>query len=1469
MYRSRWVFVLAAALAALCAATVWAQESAGNDPGERLVNAQMMRERLQTRASRTSTSAATAAGDTVWLGHSFTDHTGYDGVNPSSITNFWNIYKGVNRPGINDPNNAMWDFDNSTGYSRYVGDSLQGWWPIRRAYSTGGGLTLTDDTRPWWALDHGNQVNLVVPAGPGGKRTKGVVGVWHRDPGRNAGKAVTWSPLSGSNSAWCGLRETGDVSVQDAVTGQPFNANALEFNGETGGGTGTNKNLPGYSDQWDQMLYRDLQPAAATNLSISFLYRTYLSTSIGTAAATRTGWFHGDPLAVTTGNFISSSAAGVSAPADSFQVYVGAPVNDAACIYSDGVTRAVYDAQRRWFSEVLRIFEAGVPYYEIFSRSGVTDTLSAAPTVNVTIPATNVDLIRNAVGNTNHIVRLVFRIKTNRGFSDLDSRANLFTSHSYGAAIVDDVTANSVVIGDFETPENGGLGATDNRSGSNPLNVWKSTGKPPSVYVHPRVLSELTYNDLCGPPDSPARQCNISGTVLSCGNFDDGERMGDSRFTSTREVMHGFISPTIDLVAPASGVNEMGLSRADVNVTDDMYVWYDMYAGQFNLQFTGDLWTFGAQSYPSVQSGGGITAQMNGAKTWGELRMQPGSLFNPEPQCFSDIEGFFQNGLVVTSNVNGLPDSLRLFVGITQACFRFAVSLGCNSADGAYFDNVSIGFVDIPPVTQTSNANTITLGPVSVDIWQFFNDAFPANETSGLPGTTAFDTTAAMLKSGINTAPATGTEARFDIPGDSISVKAANATVGAGDDANYTKVRVDMVFRILPGPGNYKISSGRVFPPQPSMQLLQVPANQAAVVSPGDGSFWGQYITDPGPFSAGGHANHTAWDYLTWNSARCDTSELNIFPVNGITGTGLTTANYMSTYHESDPKFATLGINKFVCFVLDTTKAASSTSALNNVKCDGTIPAYLTTVPARRTGWNGAVITKEFTKIIPDGLLTPGSHVQYFFRKSHAIDSLLAFATCPDTNAVFPQTTEGSNDAHRWQQFGVLPDRWKDTSFGGTGMACMLYVDNNDRRGDERVFVSVMDSIGGTRAFDQGNHNGWHASGSTSTAALGVGAGSDPSIAVYGKNKQPGTTWDMYGVKASESLTTTAASLGNRLANRAGMGFATGKQAMNGPTPEMLRTYYRVVTILSGDLTSGILGPITNRSQNDIALLNDYLVTPGGTAQPRGLLLGGDGFMQSETSAGGIDAIHTSFLQTKLGLTLRSATYQGVSGNVNACADMITTATITPNQDIYGVSNNCAFSNDLLQRNPSIPEATAVVFYENTGVNGPYVAAVQKPANATRNWVALSEGWDIRHLFGRYCDTDAGRLAYYYNMFNDVFGSLCTLTGEARSVLDVPGNQHGRIFVDAMGIRGSVMRTHAATVHLAIANAERVHVRLYDVTGRLVRTLADRSFAAGEYDLAWDGADDAGTQAPRGVYFARVESASKGVVGTGRVVMLR
>jgi hypothetical protein len=1435
-----------------------AQSESGYDGNPVLRNARQVLELTRARAARLSTSAGPDP-DTVYLGRSFTDHTAPD--------NYWNIHTGTYRPGVNDPTNALWGWDNTVGSQ--APDSLEGWLPIRRQYNSTGGLVLPDDQRPWWAIDHGNLANYVISQQSSAKRTFGVVGIWHADPGRNAGKAVPWSPLSGTKSAWCGLREHGDQSVVDAVTHNAFNQDTEQFlHDATFVGGGSPQSFPGYPDQIDQILYRDIAMTSSQSLTVSFKYRTRMSTSIGTIAATRTGWFHGDPLAVTAGNFISSSAAGVNAPQDSFMVYVGAPVNDASCVYSDGTVRPVYDKQRRWFSEVLKVFGAGANYFELFAATGnnPADTLSATPTAGpIVVPAATISSI---LGGVNGDVRLAFRVKTNRGFADSDSRNSGYSSFGYGAVQIDDVTidigAGPAVIGDFETPEQGGVNAIDNRfplpPGLASTDVWRSTGKPPPECFHIENLANLTYNDLCGPPNSPARVCNIGGLVLTAGNHDDGENAGDSRYAAFHEVSQYCVSPTIALLPGPGGVpNSQGITATIANASDDYVLWYDLYAGMFNLSFSGETWSFGSQCYPATMP--------NGGKCWGQPLFST-IVFNPEPQCFTDWEGARDNGReFITSNPSRIPDSLRVFVGHQQQCFRFAITIGCNSNAGGYFDNVSEAFIDKPGIPgQASADNTVALGAISSDIWQFVNDTFPANETAGLPGTAAFDTTTGLIRSGFNNAQSTGNELRFDIPGDSSNMIAADATVSAPDDPALTKVRVDLVFRILPGPGNYQISAGRVMPPggSPSGVLLQIPTNQAGVLAPGDASFWGQYIANPGEVSAGDHHGHTSWDHLTWNSARCDTTELNIFPA-GLVSTGLgglapITSSWMTMYHELDPKFATLGVNKFKCFVIDTTKAATSSPTLDNVNCTGVVPAWLTTIPHSRTGYDGNAQTKEFTKIIPDGLLTPGSHVEYFYRKSHAINPLLEYSMCPDTNLITPQSREGSTDQHRWQQFSVLPDRWKNTAFGGQGSACMLYVDLNDRRGNEGRFVGVMDSVGGTAAAKWGAHNGWHAPGTTNISFLNVTT--NMSVAVSNQNSQPGTTWDMYGVKASESLTTQAGSLGNRLANRAGMGFAAGREAKSGPTPDMLRAYYRMLAILTGDLDSGVLGPFGNRSQNDIALLNDFLTQSGGSAQPRGIFIQGDGFGQSEKQTSGIDPAHGQFLTDKLGVVFRNPSYQAISGNVSSCADLLTTTSLTPALDVYGVANVCTYSNDVYTRNPAIPESVEGAFYENVGPSGPYVADVVKPATALRNWIAVTSGYEIEHLYSRYCDTDNGRLAYYYYVLNKVFGGICQLTGTPSVTLDTP--QGWRAYADFMRIGNSVMRQGASSVRFGVAKAGRVQVNIYDVAGRKVRGLADRVFPAGEHTLQWDGTDDAGGKVARGVYFVR-SSVQK---DSGRIIVL-
>jgi flagellar hook assembly protein FlgD len=63
-------------------------------------------------------------------------------------------------------------------------------------------------------------------------------------------------------------------------------------------------------------------------------------------------------------------------------------------------------------------------------------------------------------------------------------------------------------------------------------------------------------------------------------------------------------------------------------------------------------------------------------------------------------------------------------------------------------------------------------------------------------------------------------------------------------------------------------------------------------------------------------------------------------------------------------------------------------------------------------------------------------------------------------------------------------------------------------------------------------------------------------------------------------------------------------------------------------------------------------------------------------------------------------------------------------------------------------------------------------------------------------------------------------------------------------------------------------VRLYDVHGRLVRTLADdRAASAGEHFIHVDGRSDAGTPLASGVYFYRIEAA--GAPKEGRLTVLK
>jgi hypothetical protein len=516
-----------------------------------------------------------------------------------------------------------------------------------------------------------------------------------------------------------------------------------------------------------------------------------------------------------------------------------------------------------------------------------------------------------------------------------------------------------------------------------------------------------------------------------------------------------------------------------------------------------------------------------------------------------------------------------------------------------------------------------------------------------------------------------------------------------------------------------------------------------------------------------------------------------------------------------------------------------------------------TSVPAVYTsgaGYDGVQTTKEYTKILPDGLFTAGAHIEYWFRRS-ASDSVptgISFTALPDTNFVFSFESDGK----RWQEFGILPDRWKDgAAFGGgynhgSAMACMLVWDLNDRRGDELGWVSVADTIGATVSARRGAHNGWKARGDQD---ITVAIASDPSIAVYAHGGQPGTIWDMYQTKAAESQSTGGGGLGARLANTP-TGFATGKGATNGPTGDMLRTWYKTMLILTGDLTTGIIGPYADRGEGDVAILQDFATTSAGvTTLPRNIWLEGRGFIESQANA---STGHPSFCPSYFGANFVNANYRVFSNNTKDIPDLTPVGALNYDGSIYGVNSNCFIQDDVMNVNTAVSGAAIGAFYEPVGVTT-YIASVIAPAGGINHPSnTLLDGWRNISLGGRNSLTTPGLMNWYSKNINGLFGGLYC-SSALQSPVGVGDNPNGG-FINFMSLQSeNPMRSGKALISFGITRTEKVELKIYDVTGRLVRTLANRVFKANEaQQVIWDGTNDTGETVASGVYFYQIRTPS-------------
>jgi hypothetical protein len=77
----------------------------------------------------------------------------------------------------------------------------------------------------------------------------------------------------------------------------------------------------------------------------------------------------------------------------------------------------------------------------------------------------------------------------------------------------------------------------------------------------------------------------------------------------------------------------------------------------------------------------------------------------------------------------------------------------------------------------------------------------------------------------------------------------------------------------------------------------------------------------------------------------------------------------------------------------------------------------------------------------------------------------------------------------------------------------------------------------------------------------------------------------------------------------------------------------------------------------------------------------------------------------------------------------------------------------------------------------------------------------------------------------------------------------------------------ATQIRFQLSAASNAEIAVYDVKGRLVKTLASQVFDAGTHVLDWDGRDDSGNMLSSGIYFYKLTAGS--FTETKRMVLVR
>jgi hypothetical protein len=423
----------------------------------------------------------------------------------------------------------------------------------------------------------------------------------------------------------------------------------------------------------------------------------------------------------------------------------------------------------------------------------------------------------------------------------------------------------------------------------------------------------------------------------------------------------------------------------------------------------------------------------------------------------------------------------------------------------------------------------------------------------------------------------------------------------------------------------------------------------------------------------------------------------------------------------------------------------------------------------------------------------------------------------------------------------------------------MLFVDQGDRRGDHLLWDNMAHVIGLTATWKRGSSSGYYIPATADIPADLTELATVGGTAVSKHFGQEGSLYDVFNVRAGESNVPAG-----RLGSRDGapcIGLATGKCSTAGPTKTWLRELYQHLFVSCTDQKQQVWGPLPDQTDGDIPMFTDFVNNPNGTPSPRTFIVAGLDIVAGNTTAA---SGHPSFFPTYFDAGFVDDSYRDLSASTDDAPDLIPQAPIGSGGAIYGVFSSCFTLNDVLSRLATITGSTEAALYEDTNPLDlvTYPAAIYAPADIPGNRFARTLVIGFTHgafggLGSRYTLGRGGYNTFWLNALTGMIGTVCGTTLSAPVGVG-DGGTSGKAFVNFMNLRSpNPMKSGTAVIEFGLAKNEKVQVNVYDVTGRLVKTLADREFKAGDiHRLTWDGTDEGGRTVARGVYFYQLRSPS-------------